>query len=220
MDKNELMIKESHSLLLPKQTKEEPIYAVVKYERVDSAHYSFTYSFNEDFSFRMDETDHAEEKTDYVDEEFEEHVSESAKVYYSMAAASGILTGTLSMLHLSEEQLAGIEEFKEKNWKPLIVSCANLAGYKKSDYKGAAKYLFNRSARWKSEGSAFCLVKSSIAHRNGFLHCNSVLWEGGCSQREWQDYLSETAGVLYYRGYKCRKTSLCITLLVVLPGCR
>ena len=147
MDKNELMIKESHSLLLPKQTKEEPIYAVVKYERVDSAHYSFTYSFNEDFSFRMDETDHAEEKTDYVDEEFEEHVSESAKVYYSMAAASGILTGTLSMLHLSEEQLAGIEEFKEKNWKPLIVSCANLAGYKKSDYKGAAKYLFNRSVR-------------------------------------------------------------------------
>ena len=80
MDKNELMIKESHSLLLPKQTKEEPIYAVVKYERVDSAHYSFTYSFNEDFIFRMDETDKNAEKTDYVDEEFEEDIPESNKI--------------------------------------------------------------------------------------------------------------------------------------------
>lgn len=147
MNKNELTIKESHSLLLPKQTNEEPIYAVVKYERVDSAHYSFTYSFNEDFIFRMDETDKNAEKTDYVDEEFEEDIPESNKIYYSMAAASGILTGTLSMLHLSEKQLADIEEFKEKNWKPLIVSCANLAGYKKSDYKGAVKYLLNRSVR-------------------------------------------------------------------------
>ena len=147
MNKNELMIKESHSLLLSKQTNEEPIYAFVKYERVDSAHYSFTYSFNEEFGFRMDETDQNAEKTDFVDEEFEEYVPESAKVYYSMAAASGILTGTLSMLHLSEKQLADIEEFKEKNWKPLIVSCANLAGYKKNDYKGAAKYLLNRTVR-------------------------------------------------------------------------
>lgn len=147
MNKNELMIKEPNALLLPKQTNEEAICAIVKYERVDSAHYSFTYSFNEDFDFRMDETDQNAEKTDFVDEEFEEHIPESNKAYYSMAAASGILTGTISMLHLSEKQLADIEEFKEKNWKPLIVGCANLAGYKKNDYKGAAKYLLNRSVR-------------------------------------------------------------------------
>ena len=73
MENNELMIKEPHSLSLTKQ-KEEPLYAIVKYERVDSAHYSFTYSFSEDFNFRMDETDHSAEKTDYVDEEFEEHI--------------------------------------------------------------------------------------------------------------------------------------------------
>ena len=147
MDKNELIIKEPHSLLSPKKTNEKLTYAIVKYERVDSAHYSFNYSFDEDFSFRMDETDHCTENTDFVDEEFEEHVPESVKVYYSMAAASGILTGTLSMLHLSETQLADIEEFKEKNWKPLLVNCANLAGYKKSDYKGAVKFLLSRSIR-------------------------------------------------------------------------
>lgn len=141
------MIKETRPLSLPKQKKEEPINAIVNYVRVDSAHYSFIYSFNEDFIFRMDETDHNAQKTDYVDEEFEEHISESAKEYYRLAAASGILTGTLSMLHLSEKQLADIEEFKEKNWKPLIISCANFTGYKKSDYKGAVKYLIERSVR-------------------------------------------------------------------------
>lgn len=145
MDKNELTIRKPNPLSLKKQSKEEVIYTIVKYERVDSAHYSFTYSFNEDYEFRMDETDQSAEKTDYVDAEFEEHVPESTKVYYGIAAASGLLTGTISMLHLSEKQLAAIEEFKEKDWKPLIVSGANLAGYKKSDYKGAAKYLLDRS---------------------------------------------------------------------------
>ena len=146
MENNELMIKEPHSLSLTKQ-KEEPLYAIVKYERVDSAHYSFTYSFSEDFNFRMDETDHSAEKTDYVDEEFEEHIPESAKVYYGMAVASGFLTGTLSMFHLSEKQLTAIEGFKEKNWKPLIINCANFAGYKKRDYNGATQYLLNHSVR-------------------------------------------------------------------------
>lgn len=147
MNKNKSDIKESSSLILPKQSKEEPIYALVYYERSASAHYSFTYSFNEDFGFRMDEADQNTEKTDYDNEKFEEHIPESAKVYYSMAFASGVLTGTLSMFHLSEKQLADIDEFKEKNWKPLIVGCVNLAGYKKSDYKGAAKYLLDRSIR-------------------------------------------------------------------------
>lgn len=145
MDKNELTFKKPQLLSSAKHPKEETVYAVVKYERVDSAHYSFTYSFNEDYVFRMDETDQSAEKTDYVDAEFEKYVPESDKVYYGIAAASGLLTGALSMLHLSEKQLTAIEEFKEKDWKPLIVSGANLAGYKKSDYKGAVKYLLDRS---------------------------------------------------------------------------
>ena len=147
MKKSELMIKGSHSLLLPRPTKKEPNYAVVNYERTDYAQFSFTYTFNEDFSFRMDETDHTAENTDYVYEEFEEYIPESAKAYYSMAAASGFLTGTLSTLHLSEKQLTAIKEFKEKDWKPLIVGCASISGYKKSDYKGAVKYLLDRSVR-------------------------------------------------------------------------
>ena len=51
------------------------------------------------------------------------------------------------MLHLSEEQLKAIDKFKEKDWKPVIVSVANLVGYKKSDYKGASKYLVNQAVR-------------------------------------------------------------------------
>lgn len=165
MDKKELMIRKPQSLSLAKHPKEEAVYAIVKYEKVDSAHYSFTYSFNEDYEFRMDETDQSAEKTDYVDAEFEEHVPESTKVYYGIAAASGLLTGALSMLHLSEKQLAAIEEFKEKDWKPLIVSGANLAGYKKSDYKGAVKFLLDRSVRtMEKDGKAKELLAVLSSH--------------------------------------------------------
>ena len=164
MKKSELIIKGSHSLLLPRPAKEEPNYAVVNYERTDYAHFSFTYTFNEDFSFRMDETDYTAENTHYDYEEFEEYIPESAKAYYSMAAASGFLTGTLSTLHLSEKQLTAIKEFKEKDWKPLIVGCASISGYKKSDYKGAVKYLLDRSVRTMQQNDYAKDVLSALSN--------------------------------------------------------
>ena len=51
------------------------------------------------------------------------------------------------MLHLSEEQLKEIDEFKEKDWKPIIIYAANFIGYKKNDYKGASKYLVNHAVK-------------------------------------------------------------------------
>ena len=95
----------------------------------------------------MDESDQDIDETDYVDVEFEETVSEPEKKYYAAAAASGLLTGMLSSFHLSEKQLKAIGTFKEKNWSPLIVKAANFAGYKKSDYKGASKYLVSKAVR-------------------------------------------------------------------------
>ncbi len=136
--------------LLPaiaKKTNYAELLAVIQYEKVDAAFYSFTYSFNEDFQFRMDETEQTADHTDFVEAEFSDDVPGSDKVYYAAAAASGILTGVLSMVHMSEEQLKAVEEFKEKDWKPLIINAANFAGYKKSDYKGASKYLVTRAVR-------------------------------------------------------------------------
>ena len=121
--------------------------AVVNYEKIDSDHYSFSFDFGDDVKFRMDESERTTETTDFIDIEFDSNIKESEKIYYSIAAASGIITGLLSMLHLSEEKLASINKFKENDWKPIIISVAQIAGYKKTDYKGASKYLVSHAVR-------------------------------------------------------------------------
>ncbi len=121
--------------------------AVVNYERISFDRYSFSFNLGDDVKFRMDESDNSAETTDFVDIEFDGGVKESEKIYYSIAAASGIITGLLSTLHLSEEQLSSINKFKENDWKPIIITIAQIAGYKKTDYKGASKYLVNHAVR-------------------------------------------------------------------------
>lgn len=147
MSENQLVPKKSVFPAVFKKAEEETHLAIVNYEKIDSAHYSFSYRFDDDVEFRMDESDQAADATDFIEAEFDEGVEESAKIYYSVAAASGILTGAISMLHFTEEQLKAIDTFKEKDWKPIVVSVANLIGYKKNDYKGAAKYLVTRAVR-------------------------------------------------------------------------
>lgn len=121
--------------------------AVVNYERISSDHYSFSFDFGDDVHVRMDESERSAETSDFVDIEFDDNVKESEKIYYSIAAANGIIMGLLSTLHLSEEKLESINKFKEKDWKPIIIDIAQIAGYKKSDYKGASKYLVNHAVR-------------------------------------------------------------------------
>ena len=147
MNENQLVLRKPVSPTVFKRAEEETRLAVVNYEQLDSAHYSFSYQFNDDVEFRMNESDKAADETDFIKAEFDEGTEESEKIYYSVAAASGILTGTISMLHFTEEQLKAIDTFKEKDWKPIVVSAANLAGYKKTDYKGASKYLLTRAVR-------------------------------------------------------------------------
>ena len=121
--------------------------AIVDYEKIDSIHYSFSYHFEDGTDLHMEESEQTAEATDFVEAEYESGIEESDKIYYSAAAACGILTGTLSTLHFTEEQLTSIKELKEKDWKPVIIKVANLIGYQKTDYKGAAKYLVDRAVR-------------------------------------------------------------------------
>lgn len=147
MSENQLV---SRKIVLPaifKNTEEETHLAVINYEKIDQAHYSFSYRFDDDVDFRMDESDQTADATDFIEAEFDDRIAESDRIYYSVAAASGILTGAISMLHFTEEQLKAIDTFKEKDWKPIIVYAANLIGYKKNDYKGASKYLVTRAVR-------------------------------------------------------------------------
>ena len=108
----------------------------VNYEKIDPSHYTFTAHFDDGIDLRMDESEQTGGKTEWGDVEFEDGIDESEKICYSVAAASGILTGAFSVLHLTEEQLNSIEEFKENQWKPIIVKIANYIGYKRADYKG------------------------------------------------------------------------------------
>ena len=54
------------------------------------------------------------------------------------------VTGLFSQLKLSAEALEKINDWKNKDWEKYITIAAQMAGYKKTDYKGAAAYIKNR----------------------------------------------------------------------------
>ena len=147
MSNNQLVpVKRTLPALIKKDNSE--LYTpVVSYGLLDPLHYSFTYDIEENISIRMEEADNTSGRNNFVDFEFEETVPESHKVYYAVAAASGVLTGALSFVKLSEEQLRTVNEWKEKTWKPIVIYAAELIGCKKKDYKAASKYLVNQAVR-------------------------------------------------------------------------
>ena len=153
MSENALVTVKKNLPAIPDKSDKLTTLAVVNYEKIDTDHYSFTFDFGDDVKFRMDESERTAETTDFIDIEFDSSVKESEKTYYSIAAASGILLGLLSTLHLSEEKLASINKFKEGDWKPIIISVAQVAGYKKTDYKGASKYLVDHAVRKAEKNS-------------------------------------------------------------------
>ena len=141
-----LHIKRKLPEILKKKTEPHPM-PMLTYAPIDSSHYSFTYDFDETVSFRMDEAEHTTRVNDFVEADYSECVPESDKAYYAIAAASGILTGALSFIKLSEEQLRKIDQFKKKDWQPIVIYVAELVGCKKKDYKSASKYLVDQAVR-------------------------------------------------------------------------
>ena len=69
----------------------------VKYYLVDSASYSFEYQVD-DIEVNMFESDRTYDSDEFVDAEFEESVSEKDYSYYTIAVASGLITGLFSQL--------------------------------------------------------------------------------------------------------------------------
>lgn len=139
--------------------------SVVSYGLLDHMHYSFSTTISDDITIHMEEAENAPSKDGFVDIEFHDTVPESYKVYYAVAAASGVVTGALSFVKLTEAQLSKVEEWKEKNWKPLIIHSAELIGCKKKDYKSASKYLVNQAVkRLKKDNSAKEYMALLTAH--------------------------------------------------------
>lgn len=121
--------------------KEVPI---IKYSLADSSRYSFEYKVDDDIDVNMFESDRSFENNEFIDGEFEEGVGEKDHSYYLVAAASGVLTGTLACINLSDETLYKINEWKNKDWDKYISIVANLAGYTAKDIKGAKTFLKER----------------------------------------------------------------------------
>lgn len=136
-DKNLIVYKKDTLALLPQAT------LPVLYEKVNGSYYSFTYKIDRNTYVRMDESYDGTTKSDYVDADFESNVHEPEKVYYAVAAASGLLSGTLSLLNL-ENLVDHFSEWKEKDFKEFITKVAFVAGYKKKDYRGSVKYIQNK----------------------------------------------------------------------------
>lgn len=116
----------------------------VKYALIDSSRYIFEYKINDDIDVNMFESDRTFDGSEFVDAEFETSVSEKDHSYYTVAVASGVLTGVFSQLKLSEGILKKINEWKDKDWDKYILLAAQMAGYKKSDLKAAKSFLKDR----------------------------------------------------------------------------
>lgn len=116
----------------------------VKYSKVDSSRYSFEYKVDDDIEVNMFESDRQFASEEFVDAEFDMAVSERDHSYYIVAAASGVITGLLSQLKLTPEMLEKVNEWKNKDWEKYIIIAAQIAGFKKADYKSAAKFLADR----------------------------------------------------------------------------
>lgn len=120
---------------------------VMTYSLIDPLHYSFTYDFDASVTFRMDESDNESTKNDFIEAEFDGTVLEPYRKYYALAATSGVLTGALSFVKVSEEQLQKIDEWKKKDWERYVIYSAELAGCKKKDYKSASKFLVKQAVK-------------------------------------------------------------------------
>lgn len=142
---NELILRKPANLAVQEQDKtifgEIPN---VKYMLVDPSRYSFEYKVNEDIDVNMFESDRTFDSDDFINAEFNSSVSERDYSYYTVSVASGVLTGLFSQLKLSEETLEKINEWKDRDWDKYISIAAQIAGYKKSDIKGAKTFLKNR----------------------------------------------------------------------------
>ena len=114
MSNDQLVPAEKKPLAIIKKAPKQKPSPLVAYSMIDPLHYSFTCELDETIFLRMDESENAHKRSEFAEVEFEDNVPEHHRVYYAVAAASGGLTGALSFVKLTEEQLADIEAWKKK----------------------------------------------------------------------------------------------------------
>ncbi len=114
----------------------------IQYEFVNQSYYSFSCKVDQNTTVRLDESNGEASQSDCVDEEYESGVHDPEKVYYAIAVASGVLSGTLSWLDLN--RIVDQVELKEKDFRSILIKAARITGYKKNDFNGAVKFIQKR----------------------------------------------------------------------------
>ena len=149
---NELMTRKKANLVVVEQ-KDNLFEEIpnVQYALVDSSKYTFEYKVNDEIDVKMFESDRTFDSDEFVDADFDDSVSEKDYAYYMVAVASGLLTGAFSQLKLSESALEKINQWKNKDWEKYLLIVAQIAGYKKSDFKGAVSFLKDRFVPYVDE---------------------------------------------------------------------
>lgn len=158
MENKALDPRKKAELVLKKETGTDqlPAKLTVYYEPADATHYSFSCVTEQGCSVHMSESDAASENSDFKEVIFDDAVSDKERVYYQIAAASGVLTGAMSSLKLNFNRLENEQEKKNRDWSKYVIAAARLAGYKKNDYKGAVRFITKRAVTTvKENGAAF-----------------------------------------------------------------
>ena len=132
------LVQQKHGALITQEQAALP-FSVVTYENQDDS-FCFTKTIDGDRFIEWKETEQEYQDSKFVGAQFESEISDPKRPYYMVAAASGLLTATLSTLRLSD-LLKLKDKLEDQDIEKYVVYAAKAAGYKKSDYKGAAKYI-------------------------------------------------------------------------------
>ena len=142
MSGKELVVAKPQALVSKEQA-ELPM-RIVSYERLDDSKVSFSTVIDQNRSILMLEPDEEYQDSEFVHAEFDDEVKEAVKQYYLVAASCGLFTAAFSTVRLTD--LVELKnKLKEKDLEKYVVAAARLAGYKKSDYKGAVKFVMNKA---------------------------------------------------------------------------
>lgn len=117
----------------------------VSFNQCDNGHYRFYFDVDDNINASMEESDNEYNQSKFSKAEFDDSITKSEKMFYLSAASCGFLTGCIDSLCITDSLLKGMnaENFKDKNFTQLFISAARLCGYKKRDYGGAVKFLFD-----------------------------------------------------------------------------
>ena len=151
MGLNELsVINRKNELMDPRESMFREI-PLVLYSAADDSRYVFESELNDGINVTAFESDQLYDHNEFIDADYDDEISESDRSYLTVAIASGFLTGVLGSFNFADAVPEKVGEWTDKDWKKIIIPLAKVAGYKKSDYRGAVEYLKNRIISYVDE---------------------------------------------------------------------